>query len=156
MAELACPLRAMKSAIQTARIAYPNYERESGTKWPDEHLDPAEAQLFAFAALRALDGAGFEIVPKKEAAMIVRDPKIVKSELSRTVRKDGVTVEVSIIRLEDETEWSLEVVNAANTSTVWDDLFASDEEAFAEFERTVAEKGMEAFFDSGKVISFPR
>lgn len=53
MAELAGPLRVMKIAIQTAKIAYPDYERESGTKWPDKHLDPAEAQLFAFAALRA-------------------------------------------------------------------------------------------------------
>jgi len=66
MAELAGPLRVMKIAIQTAMIAYPDYERESGTKWPDKHLDPAEAQLFAFAALRALDGAGFDIVPKKD------------------------------------------------------------------------------------------
>jgi hypothetical protein len=66
MAELAGPLRVMKIAIQTARIAYPDYERESGAKWPDKHLDPAEAQLFAFAALRALDGAGFDIVPKKD------------------------------------------------------------------------------------------
>ena len=45
-----------------------------------------------------------------------RDPKIVKSGLSRTVKKDGVTVEVSIIRLEHETEWSLEVVNATATT----------------------------------------
>jgi len=66
MAELAGPLRVMKIAIQTARIVYPDYERASGTKWPGMHLDPAEAQLFAFAALRALDGAGFEIVPKKD------------------------------------------------------------------------------------------
>ena len=58
MAELAGPLRVIKIAIQTVRIAYPDYERETGTKWPDKHLDPAEAQLFAFAALRALDGAG--------------------------------------------------------------------------------------------------
>jgi hypothetical protein len=56
----------MRIAIQTARIDYPDYERESGNKWPGMHLDPAEAQLFAFAALRALDVAGFEIVPKKE------------------------------------------------------------------------------------------
>jgi hypothetical protein len=28
-------------------------------------IDPTEALLFAFAALRALDKAGFEIVPKK-------------------------------------------------------------------------------------------
>src|SRR5271166_2949805 len=32
MAELAGPLRVMKIAIQTAMIAYPDYERESGTK----------------------------------------------------------------------------------------------------------------------------
>lgn len=70
--------------------------------------------------------------------MIERDPKIVKSGLSRTVEKDGVTVEVSIIRLEHETEWSLEVVNSASTSIVWDDLFASDDEAFAEFEAGLA------------------
>ncbi len=35
MAELAGPLRIMKIAIQTAKIAYPDYERERGTKWPD-------------------------------------------------------------------------------------------------------------------------
>ena len=84
--------------------------------------------------------------------MIERDPEIVTSRLSRIVKQDGVTVEVSIIRLEGETEWSLEVVNAARTSIVWDDLFASDVVAFAEFERTVAEEGMRAFLDKENVI----
>jgi len=65
MAELAGPLRVMKIGIQAARVAYPDYEQESGTKWPDKRLDSTEAQLFAFAALRALDGAGFDVVPKK-------------------------------------------------------------------------------------------
>ena len=88
--------------------------------------------------------------------MIDRDPKIVKSGLSRTVKKDGVTVEVSIIRLEHETEWSLEVVNSASTSIVWDDLFASDDEAFGEFERTVAEEGIRTFLDKENVIPFRR
>ena len=72
--------------------------------------------------------------------MIERDPNIVKSGLSRTVKTDGVTVEVSIIRLEGETQWSLEVVDSANTSIVWDELFATDEDAYAEFERTVADR----------------
>jgi hypothetical protein len=58
MAELAGPLRVMKIAIQTAKIAYPDYERESGTKWPDKHLDPAEAQLFAFASLKSFGWSG--------------------------------------------------------------------------------------------------
>jgi hypothetical protein len=88
--------------------------------------------------------------------MIERDPNIVQSGLSRTVTRDGVTVEVSIIRLEHETQWSLKVVNSAATSTVWDELFATDEDAYAEFERTVAEEGMQAFLDKGKVIPFGR
>jgi len=65
MAMMVVPLRLMKQAIQNARQIYPDYERESGTRWPDTGLDPAEAQLFAFAALKALDDAGFEVVPKK-------------------------------------------------------------------------------------------
>ena len=88
--------------------------------------------------------------------MIEHEPKIVQSDLSRTVKQDGVTVEVSIIRLEHETEWSLEVVNSASTSIVWHDLFASDDEAFAEFERTVAEEGMGTFLDKENVIPFRR
>jgi hypothetical protein len=91
-----------------------------------------------------------------EAAMSERDPNIVKSGLSRTVKKDGVTVDVSIIRLEHETKWSLEVVNSAGTSIVWDDLFSSDDEAFAEFERTATEEGMRTFLDKGNVIPFRR
>src|ERR1700729_311952 len=96
------------------------------------------------------------IGPNVEAVKIEPEPKIFKSDLSRTVKKDGVTVEVSIIRLEHETEWSLEVVNSASTSIVWDDLFASDDEAFAEFERTVAEEGIRTFLDKENVIPFRR
>ncbi len=88
--------------------------------------------------------------------MTERDPNIVYSGLSRKVTREGMTVEVVIVRLEHETDWSLEVVNAANTSTVWDELFATDEAAYAEFERTVAEEGMRTFLDSGKVIPFRR
>ena len=82
--------------------------------------------------------------------MSEREPNIVDSSLSRKVTRDGVTVNVSIIRLEHEKEWSLEVVNAASTSTVWDELFPTDEAAYAEFERTVAKEGMRTFLDSGK------
>ena len=88
--------------------------------------------------------------------MSEREPNIVQSGLSRKVTQDGVTVEVSIIRLEHEKEWSLEVVNAANTSIVWGELFPTDEAAYAEFERTVAEEGMRTLLDSAKVIPFRR
>ena len=43
--------------------------------------------------------------------MSERDPNIVTSGLSRTVRRDGVAVEVNIYRLENTPGWSLEVVN---------------------------------------------
>jgi hypothetical protein len=62
----AVPLQVAKKAIEKARIVYPSYECEAGTKWPETHLDPAEAQLFAFAALRALDQAGYEVVKKDD------------------------------------------------------------------------------------------
>jgi hypothetical protein len=48
------------------------------------------------------------------------------------------------------------VVNSAATSIIWDELFASDEDAYAEFERTVADEGMQAFLDKGNVIPFRR
>ena len=83
-----------------------------------------------------------------------RDPNIVHSGLSGVVSEDGVTVRVFIYRLEEESSWTLEVVNSVNTSIVWDDLFASDEAALAEFQRTVAEDGMQTFLDSAKVIPF--
>jgi hypothetical protein len=67
-----------------------------------------------------------------------------------------VTVEVSIIRLEHETEWPLEVVNAAGASIVWDDLFASDDTACAVFERALPDEGMRASLDKSNVIPFRR
>ena len=88
--------------------------------------------------------------------MSVRDPNIVTSSLSRTVTVDGVTVEVNIYRLEHDPQWTLEVVNEIGTSTVWDAVFDTDEEANSAFQLTVDEEGMEAFLDRGNVIPFPR
>ena len=85
-----------------------------------------------------------------------REPNLVYSSLSRTVTKDGVTVEVSIVRLENETRWSMDVVDPSGGSTVWNDQFSSDEEAYAEFERTVAEERIRTFLEGGKVIPFRR
>ena len=85
-----------------------------------------------------------------------REPNIVNSGLSRKVARDGVTVQVQIYRLEDRPGWALEVVNEAGTSIVWDDLFASDDEADAAFRETVAQDGMRTFLDSAKVIPFRR
>ena len=88
--------------------------------------------------------------------MAQRDPNLVHSGLSRKFTKDGVTVEVSILRLEGEADWTLEVVNEAGTSIVWDDLFPSDNDAYKEFFRTIEEEGMNAFLDKGNVIPLRR
>ena len=85
-----------------------------------------------------------------------RDPNIVTSGLSRAVTVDGVTVVVNIHRLEHDPQWALEVVNEVGTSTVWEAPFDTDEEAFAAFQLTVEEEGMEAFLDRTNVIPFPR
>ena len=85
-----------------------------------------------------------------------RLPNIVHSDLSGIVSKDDITVEVFIYRLENESKWSLEVLNNAGTSIVWDNLFDSDEDAYAEFQQTVEEEGMRAFLDNQNVIPFKR
>lgn len=85
-----------------------------------------------------------------------RDPNLITSGLSRTITRDGITVEVKIYRLEHDPRWALEVVNENGTSTVWDCLFDTDDEAFAAFELTLEEEGMEAFLDEeDNVIPFP-
>ena len=60
------------------------------------------------------------------------DYKIIDSPLSRIVEEDGISVDVRICRLED-TEWSLEIVASDGNSTVWNDVFPSDEDALAAF-----------------------
>ena len=85
-----------------------------------------------------------------------RDPNIIHSGLSRTVTIQGASVEVLIYRLEHDPKWALEVVNEAKTSTVFDALFDTDDEALQAFELTLAEEGIQAFLDRTNVIEFPR
>ena len=74
--------------------------------------------------------------------MSKRDPNLVTSGLSGSQSKDGVSVEVNIFRLEDEGQWTLEVVNEKGTSIVWDDQFADDDAAFRAFEQVVADEAV--------------
>jgi hypothetical protein len=77
------------------------------------------------------------------------DPRIESSPLCRSVTHDGITVRVAIYRLAgSEDGWSLEVENQQGASIVWDDLFATDTEAFSEFRKTLETEGIRAFLDS--------
>ena len=88
--------------------------------------------------------------------MLRRDPNLVSSSLSGVVQEAGISVRLEIYRLEQDPKWALEVVNDAGSSTVWDLLFDTEEQAFAAFRLVVEEEGMETFLDNNNVIQFPR
>ena len=74
------------------------------------------------------------------------DPEIESSRLSQSVSRDGITVRVEIYRLAGRDEsWSLEVVDQEGGSTVWDETFAKDQDAYAEFNRTLETEGIRSF-----------
>ncbi len=84
------------------------------------------------------------------------DPNLVISGLSQQVQVNGHTLKIDIYRLEHESVWALEVVDQHGTSTVWDDLFDSDQAALDEALRVIEKKGPAAFNDQGNVVQFPR
>jgi len=88
--------------------------------------------------------------------MRAKEPNLITSGYSGPVSKDGVTVQLYICRLDGSSDWTLEVVNSKGTSTVWEAAFESDDLANAEFLRTVAEEGMDAFRDTATIVPFPR
>ena len=77
--------------------------------------------------------------------MMDDDAVLVDSGLSQEIEVDGHLFEINIFRLEDETTWTLEVVDEDNTSHVWDDTFASDFAALIEAQKELRSMGAEAF-----------
>lgn len=85
-----------------------------------------------------------------------RAPNLVTSGLSKPLTVEGITLQINIIRLEGEGDWSLEVVTPDGASTVWNDVFPTDDAAYSEFERTLAREGVKAFLDQSNIIPFRR
>lgn len=71
------------------------------------------------------------------------EPELVLSPLSRTVARDGRSVQVLIYRIEPD-RWVLEAIDELANSTVWDDQFETDRQALDELERTIADEGIGA------------
>ena len=84
-----------------------------------------------------------------------REPNLITSGLSREIVIDGHTLRVEIYRIDTDPKWALEVVDESGTSTVWDDLFDTDQDAVDEAMKTIEEEGLAAFRETGKVIPFP-
>ena len=75
-----------------------------------------------------------------------QDYQLTMSPLCRSITAKGRTVQLEIYRGPD-TGWTLEAVDASNNSTVWDDLFATDQAALDEALRTIHEDGIETLVD---------
>jgi hypothetical protein len=76
----------------------------------------------------------------------MEDPyEIVTSRLSRKFTRDGITVEILIYRGTDEEEWTLEVIDEDDASTVWEDPFATEADALNEAFQAIATDGIESF-----------
>jgi hypothetical protein len=73
---------------------------------------------------------------------------LIYSPLQRKFSSEGKTVKEQIYRLPD-TGWTLEVVDEFNNSTVWDNEFATDQEALNEFLAEVKEDGICSYIGNG-------
>ena len=69
--------------------------------------------------------------------------ELVYSKHCQSVTRNGRTVKVEIYS-SGKNDWILEVVDEDNNSTVWDDPFGTDDEAFQEFKLTLKEEGIES------------
>ena len=74
------------------------------------------------------------------------DPEIEYSPLCEKFTRANITLDVQIYRIAGGAEgWSLEVNNEEGASSVWDDLFTTDRDAYAEFLRTIDTEGVATF-----------
>jgi hypothetical protein len=82
---------------------------------------------------------------------IEEDAEIEDSPLSGTVSQYQISVELRIYRIAGSSDgWSLEVVDREGTSTVWDETFPTDQDAYREFHKALETEGISAFLaDSG-------
>lgn len=68
------------------------------------------------------------------------------SPLCQTIERDGKSVEVMIYE-DGDGGWILEVVDPNDFTTLWQEPFASDQEALDEALRAVKEDGMDALME---------
>lgn len=71
------------------------------------------------------------------------DFEVKESPLSQRIEVQGKTIDVQIYE-DGEGGWILEIVDEFNNSTVWDDPFATEQEALDELQRTIKEEGVDS------------
>lgn len=70
------------------------------------------------------------------------EPEFELSPLSQDITHDGQTVRVEIYRLEGFDKWSLEVTDAFDNSTTWDESFDTEQAALDELSATIQVDGI--------------
>lgn len=70
------------------------------------------------------------------------EPDFIESPLSQHMTRNGVTVRVDIYG-DSDNRWILEIVDAENTSHVWDEHFETDQQALDEALRALNEEPLE-------------
>ena len=70
------------------------------------------------------------------------DPVVLESGLSQDIEVEGYSFEVCIYRLEEDTTWTLEVIDEDGTSHIWDGNFVSDFAAMVEAQTTSHIRGV--------------
>lgn len=83
------------------------------------------------------------------------DPEVLLSPLSRDIHVDKIRYIVEIYRLEDQAEWTIEVIDSHRTSTVWHDAFTSDKDALDYVLGLFQHQGPNALGSEGNIIPFP-
>ena len=75
------------------------------------------------------------------------NPKFLRSPLSNKFTSDGITVRVEIYMIEGTQGWTLELIDPNWNSVVWDELFATDDEAMEEFLSGVQDVGLASLLE---------
>ncbi|MFT5084984.1 MAG: hypothetical protein ACI9Y1_003041 [Lentisphaeria bacterium] len=81
-----------------------------------------------------------------ESLQMNTEIEIKKSPLCQTVESNEKTVQVEIYS-DGNGKWLLEVVDEYNNSTVWEDLFPSDQAALDELNDTIKTEGIDCLID---------
>ncbi len=75
----------------------------------------------------------------------MEEDKLITSELSQEISSGGRTIKAEIYKLESQEEWTLEIEDEFNNSTVWDDTFATESEALIEAKKSILAEGVKKF-----------
>ncbi|RYB07264.1 hypothetical protein [Lichenibacterium ramalinae] len=71
------------------------------------------------------------------------DARIEYSPFCRMVSRDSLTVYVEIYRVPSiDKRWSLEVVDHLDASSVWDEMFDTDDDALSAFKEALEAEGI--------------